>query len=108
MTFFFYLKNPCLFSIYSLRASPQEVLTLINTLQQNKASGHDDILPYFLKLTGDRLIYCFAYLINFKLLPDIWHISKKFAKVIPIFKKGSTDLLTNYRLISLLPIFFTK
>ena len=38
------------------------------------------------------------------MLPDLLHISKlEFANVIPIFEKGSTDLLTNYRPISLLP-----
>ena len=47
-----YLKNPCSSSIYLQSTSPQEVINLINSLKSNKAGGHDDILPYFLKISG--------------------------------------------------------
>ena len=41
--FLSYLKNPCLSSIYLQPVSPQEICTIINSLKQNKANGHDDI-----------------------------------------------------------------
>ena len=50
--FLSYLKNPCLSSIYLQPVSPQEICTIINSLKQNKANGHDDILPYFLKIAA--------------------------------------------------------
>ena len=53
VTFLSYLKSLCRSSIYLQPASSQEVLMLIDTLKQNKASGHDDVLPLFPKLTGD-------------------------------------------------------
>ena len=53
--FLSYLKNPCLSSIYLQPVSPQEICTIINSLKQNKANGHDDILPYFLKIAAPVL-----------------------------------------------------
>ena len=47
-----YLKNPCSSFIYLQSTSPQEVINLINSLTSNKAGGLDDILPYFLKISG--------------------------------------------------------
>jgi len=46
------MKNPCLSSIYLHPASSQEIVTLINSLKLNKASGHNDIPPFFLKIAG--------------------------------------------------------
>ena len=59
---------------------------LINSLKQDKASAHDDILPYFVKIVA----------------PIIFPDKIKLAKVIPVYKKGSFDQLNNYRPISLL------
>ena len=47
-----YLKNPCSSFIYLQSTSPQEVINLINSLKSNKAGGHDNILPCFLKISG--------------------------------------------------------
>ena len=45
----------------------------------------------------------FSLIVNCCLTAGIFPIKLKLAKVIPVFKKGPTDQLTNYRPISLLP-----
>ena len=98
-----YLKNPCSSSIYLQSTSPQEVINLINSLKSNKAGAHDDILPYFLKISGHIIVLPFSLIINCCLTAGIFPSKLKLAKVVPVFKKGPTDQLTNYRPISLLP-----
>ena len=77
-------------------------MTLINSLKLNKAGGHDDIDPYFLKIAAPILSYPLSVMLNHCLTYGIFPNKLKTAKVIPIFKKGSTNLLNNYRPISLL------
>ena len=47
-SFLTYIKSPCLSSVYLYPTSPQEIFTLINNLNLNKASGYDDISPFIL------------------------------------------------------------
>ena len=48
----FYLKNPWTNSIYLQPTLTHEVMALINLLNLNKANGHDDIDPFFLKIVS--------------------------------------------------------
>ena len=96
------LKNACPDSIYLQPTTPYEIMTLINSLKLNKAGGHDDIDPYFLKIAAPILSYPLSVMLNHCLTYGIFPNKLKTAKVIPIFKKGSTDLLNNYCPISLL------
>ena len=98
-----YLKNPCSSSIYLRSTSPQEVINLINCLKSNKAGGHDDILAYFLKISGYIKALPFSLILNRCLTAGIFPSKQKLAKVVPVYKKGPTDQLPNYRPISLLP-----
>ena len=79
------------------------MINLINSLKSNKAGGHDDILPYFLKFSGHIIALPFSLILNCYLTAGIFPIKLKLAKVVPSFKKGPTDQSTNYRPISLLP-----
>ena len=98
-----YLKNPCSSSIYLQSTPPQEVINLINSLKSNKAGGHDDILPYFLKISGYIIALPLSLILNCCITAGIFPSKLKLAKVVPVYKKGPTDQLTNYRPISLLP-----
>ena len=98
-----YLKNPCSSSIYLQFTSPQEVINLINSLKSNKADGHDDILPYFLKISGYIIALPLSLIVNCCITAGIFPSKLKLAQVVPVYKKGPTDQLTNYRPISLFP-----
>ena len=82
---------------------PIEVYSIINSLNLHKASGHDDILSFFLRLGNEVLapvlsVY-FGLAFDIGLFPQIF----KTAKVMLIFKSGSKQQANNYRPISLLP-----
>ena len=75
---------------------------LINSLKQNKASGHDHIFPYFLKISAPIIALLLSTIFNYCFTYGIFPGKVKLAQVISVYKKGSLDQLTNYRLISLL------
>ena len=100
--FLTYLKTPCISSIYMLPTTPQEVCMAINSLKLNKASGNDDILPFSLKMAAQSIASPLSMLINSCFTYGIFPNKLKLAKVVPVFKKGPSNMLTNYRPISLL------
>ena len=77
-------------------------MNLINSLQINKASGFNDISPYFLKIGADILAYPVTDLYNYYISFGIFPQQLKIAKVIPIYKSSPLDNVGNYRPISLL------
>ena len=82
---------------------PIEVYNIINSLNLHKASEHDDIPSFFLRLGNEVLapvlsVY-FGLVFDIGLSPQIF----KTAKVIPIIQSGSKQQANNYRPISLLP-----
>ena len=99
----FYLKNPCTNSIYLQPMSTHEVMALINLLNLNKANGHDDIDPYFLKIAFPIIAFPLSLFFNHSISLGIFPNKLKLVKVIPVYKKGSAEELNNYRPISLLP-----
>ena len=91
-------------TIFSLKApSASTVCRLLNQLDAKKATGLDRIPCKLLKLSssivGPSLAYIFKSCIDAEIFPNEW----KFAKVTPLFKKGSKRELGNYRPISVLP-----
>ena len=101
--FLSYLKNLCSSFVYLQSTSPQEVINLINSLKSKKTGGHDDILPYFLKISGYIIALPFSLILDCCLTAGIFPSKLKLAKVVPVFKKGPIDQLTNNRPTSLLP-----
>ena len=98
-----YLKHPCPTSIFLQPTTPLEIMVLINSLKLNKAKSHDDIDPYFLKIAAPILAFPLSVFLNHCLTFGTFPNRLKLAKVVPVFKKGLTDQLSNYRPISLLP-----
>ena len=89
----------------SLDFSNDEILKLIRSLNVHKAHGHDDIPITMIKLCDKSLvkslIISFQDSIKLSHYPDIWRKSN----VIPAHKKSDKQLIKNYRLSSLLPLF---
>ena len=98
-----YLKDPNEKTFHFESADCQEILLLINSLSDNKASGPNSIPTEILKLLKNCICIPLTHIINLSFATGIYPSKLKEAKVIPIFKNKGNPLNTpNYRPISLL------
>ena len=100
-----YLTKRVFSSIFLEPVASDEITNIINDLKTNKAGGYDMISCYFIKLSSSILIPFLVSLINASFSLGIFPDDLKIAKVIPLFKKGDTLDINNYRPISLLTCF---
>ena len=79
-------------------------MSIIRSLNSNKAHGWDDISIRMVKMCDESIAYplkiIFETALKFGIYPDKW----KKANVVPVHKKESKNILKNYRPISLLPV----
>ena len=78
-------------------------MSIINKLKNKNSSGNDEVSNKLLKAIGNELSKPLTIIINQCLLTGIFPDLLKIAKVKPLFQRGDTALLNNYRPISLLP-----
>lgn len=74
-------------------------------LDPKKATGFDDIHPKLVKIAATCISNPLAYVVNYSISNGVFPDQLKIAKVIPVYKKGSTSEVGNYRPISILPVF---
>ena len=82
-----------------------EIITVVDNLKSTTSAGYDGIDVKILKrvihIISSHLCAIFNQCLEYGVFPD----KLKIARVIPIFKNGSPELMTNYRPISVLPVF---
>lgn len=88
-------------SIFLSDIESNEIDTLIGNLNSNKSS---DMSPRVLKLLRGLLSPALATLFNNCMYAGIFPDVLKIARVIPLYKNGDRNDITNYRPISLLPV----
>ena len=85
--------------------SEEKILNIIRSLNPNKAHGWDEISIRMIKLSDASLVtplkIIFTNCLTQGVFPEIW----KCANVVPVHKKNEKNVKSNYRPISLLPIF---
>ena len=88
----------------NINIRPKKISKIIQTLDQNKAHGHDDISVRMIKMCGSSIIKPLQLLFNncveLGVFPNIW----KMANVLPVQTKNSKQVVDSYRPVSLLPI----
>ena len=92
-------------SLFFTPINEQEILNIVSDMKSKSSCGFDLVTPTILKYTIDSIIKPLTYLMNLSLLSGIFPQKMKIAKVIPIFKSQEKSQFSNYRPISLLPIF---
>lgn len=94
------LENLCQFNEVSI----QKVSDLLKNLPKGKGCGPDDISAELIHELLPCIVEPLHHIINLSLkngdVPEQWKISK----VTPIFKKGSREVMDNYRPISLMSV----
>ncbi|MCG8034833.1 MAG: hypothetical protein JAZ03_22035 [Candidatus Thiodiazotropha taylori] len=80
-----------------------QVKKFLHNLDVSKATGTDNIGPRLLKLSAPYIANEITYICNQSVGTSIFPEKWKEAKVTPLFKKGSSEDMNNYRPISILP-----
>ena len=75
------------------------------SLKQNKAAGFDELSSNIIIDAYDSLKNILFHIFKVSIKQGIFPDSLKIAKVTPIFKSGAKDNVSNYRPISILPVF---
>ena len=91
-------------SMFLAPCTELEICKLIDNLPNKNSSGYDDISNILLKRLKQSLLSALVLLFNDSISQGHFPAGMKLADVIPLFKGGNKQILTNYRLISLLPI----
>lgn len=81
---------------------PEEIVKIISSFKNKKSS---DLSVIALKHVKYQLAPTLSVLLNDCMFAGVFPHELKAAKVIPLFKSGKPELISNYRPISLLPIF---
>ena len=98
-----YLKTPSLKTCTFKCVTQEDIVKAIDNLENKNSSGHDGISNKVLKYIKLELSNSLTLIVNQMLTTGIFPDSFKKSKITPIFKKGDSSLLINYRPISLLP-----
>jgi len=92
-------------SIFLTPTNEDEILKIIGSLKNKKSFGHDGISTISIKSISNSIAYPLSILINKSIETGKVPETYKLAKVIPIHKNKTKDQFSNYRPISLLPVF---
>ena len=92
-------------SFFLSPADSAEIENIISQLKNGKSVGPFSVQCNLLKMLNKLISPILALLINESFLTGVFPDKLKIAKVIALHKKGATDSPSNYRPISLLPIF---
>ena len=85
--------------------TPKEIIDIVDDFKSNTSSSYDEVDISVVKQVIHMLCHPLCNIFNSSLSKAIFHEKLKIAKVIPVFKNGSSDILNNYRPISVLPVF---
>ena len=97
-----YLHNSVTKSLFVSSIIENETYDMINSLDSNESNN---ISPKLLKALCNSFCPILTYLFNSCILTGTFPDELKIARVIPLFKSGYRNLMSNYRPFSILPTF---
>ena len=95
------LNNPRS-SFFLVPTTPNEIIDIITTLNDKKATRKNDPEIKFLKYSKIIIAKYLSKIFDLCIIKGIYPESLKVAEVVPIYKNGNENKATNYRPISLL------
>ena len=82
----------------------EETVNIIKSLKDS-SSGWDEISARVVKSTHISFIKPLTHIMNISFITGVFPTELKIARVIPIFKSGDSSIFSNYRPVSVLPLF---
>ena len=86
-------------------ADDNEIFAIIRDLNLNKSPGPDCLDTFVIKQAAEPLAFILSFIFNIPMESDKVPDQLKIAKVLPIFKANYNRKFSNYRPISILPLF---
>lgn len=99
------IDNPKNQSFTIFPTTPHEISDIINNLKCKNSTGYDEINQKIVIRSASLISEILSEIVNSSFKMGIMPEELKIAKVIPIFKAGDKNQVSNYRPISILPIF---
>ena len=99
-----YLDNKSFSSFNFTLIESIDVLSVVESLNTKKATGYDKISVKCIKSSKLTIVPILVHIINLVIKHSEFPDCLKIARVTPLFKKGSTFSVSNYRPISILPV----
>ena len=99
-----FVKTNVIDSIVMDGVLADEVIKIIRNVKEG-SSGWDDISASVVKKTYSSFIEPITHILNISITKGVFPNELKIAKVIPLFKSGDTMIFSNYRPVSVLPVF---
>ena len=99
-----YISNTIMESMYAPNVNETEIIRIIQNLKSS-SPGWDNVSVKVIKHTYHSYIEPLKHLMNLSLIDGVFPNELKIAKIIPIYKQGNYMHMSNYRPVSVLPIF---
>ena len=97
--------DPNLNSIFLTPTTKAEMKNIVQNLKTKTSYGYDKFSNKFVKENIEFLLDPLVYLFNLSITTGTFPDQLKLTKIIPIFKKGKTDDIKNYRPIAIISPF---
>ena len=91
-------------SMHVKDVTQEEIQSIVKNLKDS-SPGYDDICPKYVKYASSPIIAILQYVFQLSLNQGIFPTELKKAKVIPLYKSNDVSKLSNYRPVSILPVF---
>jgi hypothetical protein len=92
-------------SFFLESVSELELIEIAKSLRSGTAAGWDEIPMWAVKDTFNFISKPLTHIVNLSIQTGIVPDQMKIARVIPLFKSGVNNIFSNYRPVSVLPIF---
>lgn len=100
-----YMKEPLLNSMFLSEVSTEEIVRIVNNFKAKTSCGYDNINMSLVKNVIDCIATPLAYICKLSFNQGMFPDKMKIARVMPLFKAGCRQELSNYRPVSVLPQF---
>ena len=99
-----YLQQDIIPNLYFDPTTENEISKIIGSLKDS-ASGWDDLKSSMIKHVKDSITVPLVHICNRSFVTGIFPSELKIANVVPIYKSGDEMVFSNYRPVSVLPVF---
>lgn len=90
-------------TFFAFPATQDEIINIVKRMKNSHSVDHDGLSSSILKQISSSIAAILAELFNESLSHGLFPNVFKIARVVPILKKGNSQVLDNYRAISLVP-----